>query len=137
VGDGTSGEKVCGQFVDKLVRRLETVDEPLDVGPKLAKVSSMSAETRPRLPRFAQAAEIRAYYPAARIRLIRAREQMGLSRPKFARLIGLSRYFVFTVEIGTRNPSFAFMQRWAEALDKPLDIFLSDPGPPVSPAKAA
>jgi DNA-binding XRE family transcriptional regulator len=135
-----SNQDFWGQ-IDELPMRHGAPVRPLTAVAKLAKVFPMVSLTRrPNLRRHAPAADIRARYPAARIHLIRAREQVRLSRPDLARLLGLSRFFVFSVEVGWRNPRFELMQLWAQALNAPLDIFVSDPLPPLPnppPAQAA
>jgi DNA-binding XRE family transcriptional regulator len=76
-------------------------------------------------------AEIWQRHPTARIRLIRAREDAGLTRPELAERLGVSRFFVFSVETGRRKTRLDMMQAWAEILDIPLEFFL----PPSARAK--
>ena len=68
---------------------------------------------------------LRARHKRVRIALIRARESQEKSRPQFAREIGSSRHFVFNVEMGSRNPSIATMQKWLAALGPgaSMDLF--------------
>ena len=61
--------------------------------------------------------------------LIRAREQLGLQRPEFAKAIKASRHFVFSVETGLRDPSLEIVRRWVEALGPgaTMDLFKQPP----------
>jgi transcriptional regulator with XRE-family HTH domain len=69
--------------------------------------------------------------------LIHAREARGLNRPHLAELMGVSRSYIYHVEMGQRDPSFAFMRRWLEILGEgaTLDLFRleEDPGTPPDP----
>jgi transcriptional regulator with XRE-family HTH domain len=75
--------------------------------------------------------EIWQRHPTARVRLIRAREDAGMSRLELAERLGVSRFFVFSVEIGRRKTRLDTMQAWAEILEIPLEFFL----PPSERAK--
>ena len=61
--------------------------------------------------------------------LIRAREQLGLARPEFAKAIKVSRHFVYSVETGLRDPSLEIVRRWVEALGPgaTMDLFKQSP----------
>jgi transcriptional regulator with XRE-family HTH domain len=73
----------------------------------------------------APAKEIRARHPLARVALIRAREDRGLSRPDLAKKISLSRTSIFRIEMGKGSTTVAKMTRWADALGPgvTLDLF--------------
>jgi DNA-binding XRE family transcriptional regulator len=68
---------------------------------------------------------IRARHRRARIGLIRAREDLGLSRPAMGEKIGMSRFSIFRIEMGYTTPSMAMMCRWVDALGPGagLDLF--------------
>ena len=53
-------------------------------------------------------------------RLIKYREEKGLSRPQLAQMIGASRSTVFLVEMGKANASPELANRWAGVLDIPV-----------------
>lgn len=76
-----------------------------------------------RIEERAPTKRIRARHKGARIALIRAREEIGKSRPQLARQLRICRHYLFSVETGKRKPSYDLMTRWARALDKPLTIF--------------
>lgn len=64
--------------------------------------------------------------PIPRTALIEDRQRRGLSRSQLAqRMGGVSRHYIYTVELGQRDPSFEFMKRWVKALgpDASLDLF--------------
>lgn len=71
---------------------------------------------------------ILARHPKARIKLIDARIQRGLSRPQLARRLSIPRTNVFSVEMGITNPGFETMLHWARELECSLEIF--DPEAP-------
>jgi predicted transcriptional regulator len=62
--------------------------------------------------------------PGRRQALIEARERLGVSRAQLAHLLGVSRSFIYEVELGTRNPSLFNMLRWRDALGKKLSLDL-------------
>ena len=68
------------------------------------------------IPALSPAHIIRAKHPKARVGLIRAREDLGLSRPEFGRLIGMSRFAVFRIEMGQATPTFVKMCKWVDEL---------------------
>lgn len=52
----------------------------------------------------------------ARKELIAKREALGISRPTLARTLGLSRSYIFRVELGEIDPDFEKMAAWLDAL---------------------
>jgi len=83
------------------------------------------AATDPHIRPGRSAKEIRARHPRARVGLIRAREDMGMTRPELGEKIGLCRSSVFKHEIGQSTPSIEHMVKWVEALGPGagLDLF--------------
>ena len=56
--------------------------------------------------------------------LIAAREKLRLNRREFAGRAGFSTSFVFRVELGQGDPSYAAMRQWTDALGGgSLDLF--------------
>lgn len=52
---------------------------------------------------------------------------MGLSRPAFARVLGVSDAMIFSVEHGRRDPSLYLARKWVKQLgsDASMDLFRS------------
>jgi transcriptional regulator with XRE-family HTH domain len=64
--------------------------------------------------------------PTSRSALIEDRERRGVSRSRLAQKMGgVSRHYIYQVEMGQRHPSFDFMKRWVKALgpDASLALF--------------
>jgi DNA-binding XRE family transcriptional regulator len=76
---------------------------------------------------------------AKRNALIRARTRLGLSRPAFARVLGVSDAMVFSVEHGRRDPSLHLARKWVKQLgfDATMDLFRSRPRRPAEPNSRA
>ena len=60
---------------------------------------------------------IRRYPRVPRYALIQARHRKKLSQTALGEMIGLSRFQVLAVEVGTRDPSLQIMIKWVKALD--------------------
>lgn len=69
-----------------------------------------------------------------RSKLIKARENQGLSRQELAERLGVTRQYVLRVEISERHPSLEIIVRWADALDIPMDWFRQDAEPQAQSA---
>jgi transcriptional regulator with XRE-family HTH domain len=67
-----------------------------------------------------------------RLELIRAREALGLSRPKLAEKTGLSRTHIFRVETGAVDPGLDSIVTWLTALGPDAPITLFEPHPRVA-----
>jgi transcriptional regulator with XRE-family HTH domain len=64
--------------------------------------------------------------PISRLALIGDRERRGMSRSALAQAMGgVSRHYIYQVEMGQRDPSFDLMKRWVKALgpDASMELF--------------
>ena len=57
-------------------------------------------------------------------RIRREREKLGLSREKFAEIVGLSTYYIGQIERGDRNMSLETLFRISESLNVSTDYIL-------------
>jgi transcriptional regulator with XRE-family HTH domain len=64
-----------------------------------------------------------------RTSLIAVREKLGLTRPQLAETLGLSRSYVYRVEIGDCHPGLTTILDWLAALgpSASIDMFLPHP----------
>lgn len=82
----------------------------------------------PKIEDDASKQEILARYPNARINIIEKRRARGLTREQLAKLMDVTRYTIYNIEMGRYDPSLRVMERWTEALhEDSLDIFRSNP----------
>ncbi len=58
------------------------------------------------------------------MRIRREREKLGLSREKFAEIVGLSTYYIGQIERGDRNMSIDTLFRISESLNISIDYIL-------------
>jgi len=70
-----------------------------------------------------------------RARLKDARVRAGLTQAQLAQRIGISRHFVVEVENGHRDPGYATMDKWVQALgaNDSLDLFQQMRRKPATP----
>lgn len=61
--------------------------------------------------------------PIPREKLIARRKELGLKRPLLAQMLGISRFHVYNVEGGRRDPSPALMARWTRELRSGIDVW--------------
>ena len=64
-----------------------------------------------------------------RTTLIRARQARGFTRVQLAKALNASRHYIYHVELGQRDPSFALMRRWVELLGygASMELFWNTP----------
>lgn len=61
-----------------------------------------------------------------RIKLIKRRNEKGLSQSKVANMAKISRTYYTSIELGYKNPSLFVAKRIANALEVDVDIFFDD-----------
>jgi DNA-binding XRE family transcriptional regulator len=61
--------------------------------------------------------------------LIAAREKLGVTRPALAKRLGVSRTFVFRIEVGEMDPKPELIVRWLDLLGPNVTVAVFEPLP--------